>query len=210
MGNIATKVEIDKWALSHFLFYRRTLIIAGKKNEDLVNENIRFKEVLVIDFDGSQLGVMNKFDALQKAYDQDLDLLCVSPNSNPPVCKILDYGRYRYESQKKAKEAKKNQQTSEVKPLRLSPVIDTHDFETKIKQATKWLQDGTKVKVDMRFRGRMMTRQEVGMAVMNDFIEKLSEISNVDKTPKLEGNIMSCVLMPKKKIGGKANAKDEN
>lgn len=210
MGNIATKVEIDKWALSRFLFYRRTLIIAGKKNEDLVNENIRFKEVLVIDFDGSQLGVMNKFDALQKAYDQDLDLLCVSPNSNPPVCKILDYGRYRYESQKKAKEAKKNQQTSEVKPLRLSPVIDTHDFETKIKQATKWLQDGTKVKVDMRFRGRMMTRQEVGMAVMNDFIEKLSEISNVDKTPKLEGNIMSCVLMPKKKIGGKANAKDEN
>lgn len=199
MGNIATKVEIDKWALSRFLFYRRTLIIAGKKNEDLVNENIRFKEVLVIDFDGSQLGVMNKFDALQKAYDQDLDLLCVSPNSNPPVCKILDYGRYRYESQKKAKEAKKNQQTSEVKPLRLSPVIDTHDFETKIKQATKWLQDGTKVKVDMRFRGRMMTRQEVGMAVMNDFIEKLSEISNVDKTPKLEGNIMSCVLMPKKK-----------
>lgn len=196
--------------MSRFLFYRRALIIAGKKNEDLVNENIRFKEVLVIDYDGSQLGVMSKFDALNKAYDQDLDLLCVSANSNPPVCKILDYGKYRFESQKKAKEAKKNQQTSEVKPLRLSPVIDKHDFETKVKQATKWLEDGTKVKVDMRFRGRMMTRQEVGMVIMNDFISTLSEISSVDKTPKLEGNIMSCVLMPKKKSGGKANAKDEN
>ncbi len=185
--------------MSRFLFYRRTLIIAGKKNEDLVNDNIRFKELLVIDYDGTQLGVMSKSEALQKAYDQDLDLLCVSANSNPPVCKILDYGKYRFEAQKKAKEAKKNQQTSETKPLRLSPVIDTHDFETKIKQATKWLEDGTKVKVDMRFRGRMMTRQEVGMAVMNDFIDRLSEISNVDKTPKLEGNIMSCVLMPKKK-----------
>ncbi len=196
--------------MSRFLFYRRALIIAGKKNEDLVNENIHFKEVLVIDYDGSQLGVMSKFDALNKAYDQDLDLLCVSANSNPPVCKILDYGKYRFESQKKAKEAKKNQQTSEVKPLRLSPVIDKHDFETKVKQATKWLEDGTKVKVDMRFRGRMMTRQEVGMVIMNDFISTLSEISSVDKTPKLEGNIMSCVLMPKKKSGGKANAKDEN
>lgn len=153
---------------------------------------------------------MSKNEALTKAYDQDLDLLCVSPNSNPPVCKILDYGKYRFESQKKAKEAKKNQHTSELKPLRLSPVIDTHDFETKLKQATKWLEDGMKVKVDMRFRGRMMTRQEVGMKVMNDFIDRLNEISNVDKTPKLEGNIMSCVLMPKKKVGGKANAKDED
>jgi translation initiation factor IF-3 len=89
---------------------------------------------------------MSKREALQKAYDEDLDLLCVAPNANPAVCKIIDYGRYRFESQKKAKEAKKNQQTNEVKPLRLSPVIDTHDFETKIKQATKWIESGTKVK----------------------------------------------------------------
>lgn len=142
---------------------------------------------------------MSSREALEKAYDEDLDLLCVAPNAQPPVCKILDYGKYRFEAQKKAKEAKKNQQVTEIKPLRLSPVIDTHDFDTKLKQATKWIESGMKVKIDMRFRGRMMTRQEVGMKIMNDFIDKLSEISSIDKQPKLEGNIMSCVLTPKKK-----------
>lgn len=154
---------------------------------------------MVIDSNGEQLGVMSSRDALEKAYDEGYDLLCVAPNAQPPVCKILDYGKYRFEAQKKAKEAKKNQQVTEVKPLRLSPVIDTHDFETKLKQATKWIESGLKVKIDMRFRGRMMTRQEVGMKIMNDFIERLSEISSIDKEPKLEGNIMSCVLTPKKK-----------
>ena len=186
--------------MSHFLFNLGVKTITRKHgNDDLVNENIRFKEIMVIGPDGSQLGVMSKNEALQKAYDDDLDLLCVAPNAQPPVCKILDYGKYRFEAQKKAKEAKKNQQVTEIKPLRLSPVIDTHDFETKLKQATKWIESGMKVKIDMRFRGRMMTRQEVGMKIMNDFIEKLAEIASVDKTPKLEGNIMSCVLTPKKK-----------
>ena len=154
---------------------------------------------MVIGQDGRQLGVMSRTEALHIAYDADLDLYCVAPNAQPPVCKILDYGKYRFEAQKKAKEAKKNQQTSEIKGMRLSPVIDTNDFNTKLKQATKWIEGGNKVKIDMRFRGRMMTRQEVGMKIMNEFIEKLSDIANVDKTPKLEGNIMSCVLMPKKK-----------
>ena len=154
---------------------------------------------MVIGQDGGQLGVMSRNEALQIAYDADLDLYCVAPNAQPPVCKILDYGKFRFEAQKKAKEAKRNQQNTEVKPLRLSPVIDTHDFDTKMKQARKWLEGGMKVKIDRRFRGRMMTRQEVGMKIMNEFIEKLSDIANVDKTPKLEGNIMSCVLMPKKK-----------
>jgi len=104
-----------------------------------------------------------------------------------------------FETQKKAKEAKKNQQTSEIKGMRLSPVIDTNDFNTKLKQATKWIESGNKVKIDMRFRGRMMTRQEVGLKIMNEFIEKTRDIANVDKQPKLEGNIMSCVLTPKKK-----------
>lgn len=175
------------------------LITRKRGNDDLVNENIRFKEVMVIGPDGSQLGVMSKYDALQKAYDEDLDLLCVAPNAQPPVCKILDYGKYRFEAQKKAKEAKKNQSVTEIKPLRLSPVIDTNDFNTKLKQARKWCESGMKVKIDMRFRGRMMTRQEVGLKIMNDFIEQLADIANVDKTPKLEGNIMSCVLTPKKK-----------
>ena len=105
--------------------------------EELVNENIRFKEVLVIGPTGEQLGKMFRREALEKAAELDLDLLCVAPNAQPPVCKILDYGKYRFEAQKKAKEAKKNQHVTEVKPLRLSPVIDTHDFETKLKQARK-------------------------------------------------------------------------
>ena len=154
---------------------------------------------MVIGPTGDQLGVMSSREALEKAYDEDLDLLCVAPNAQPPVCKILDYGKYRFEAQKKAKEAKKNQQVTEIKPLRLSPVIDTHDFDTKFKQASKWLESGMKVKIDMRFRGRMMTRQEVGMKIMNEFTEKLADISSVEKAPKLEGNIMSCVLTPKKK-----------
>ncbi|MBR5755309.1 MAG: translation initiation factor IF-3 [Erysipelotrichaceae bacterium] len=154
---------------------------------------------MVIDQNGDQLGVMSSREALQVAYDADLDLFCVAPNAQPPVCKILDYGRYKFENQKKAKEAKKNQQVTEIKAVRLSPVIDTHDFETKSKQVRKWLESSLRVKIDMRFRGRMMSRQEVGMKIMNEFIEGLSDISTVDKEPKLEGNIMSCVLTPKKK-----------
>jgi len=145
------------------------------------------------------MGTMSKWDALNKAQEENLDLLCVAPNAQPPVCKMVDYGRYRFEQQKKAKEAKKKQAVTELKPLRLSPVIDTNDFNTKLKQATGWVNEGKKVKVDMRFRGRMMTRQEVGIKIMNEFIEKMSEIAVVDKQPKLEGNIMSCTLTPKKK-----------
>jgi len=168
-------------------------------NEELVNENIRFKEVLVIGPEGEQLGILMRREALEKAYEYDLDLFCVAPTGTPPVCKILDYGRYRFEQQKKTKEAKRNQHVTEVKPLRLSPVIDSHDFETKLKQARKWLESGLKVKADMRFRGRLITRLEVGRKVMNSFIEQLNEISIVEKYPKLEGNIMSVVLTPKKK-----------
>ena len=168
-------------------------------NDDLVNENIRFKEVLVIGPKGEQLGVMMRREALEKAYDYELDLLCVAPNGNPPVCKIVDYGRYRFESQKKAKEAKRNQHVTEVKPMRLSPVIDTHDFDTKLRQARNWVEDGMKVKIDTRFRGRLITRLEVGKKVMNSFVERMSDIASVEKAPALEGNTMSVVLTPKKK-----------
>ena len=138
-------------------------------------------------------------EALDRAYDQDKDLVCVAPQAVPPVCKIMDYGKYRFEQQKKAKEAKRNQKTTEIKPLRLSPVIDTHDFETKVKQSRKWLEEGNKVRVDMRFRGRMMTRQDVGKKVMESFIAELSDVGNVDKQPIMEGNTMSCVISPVKK-----------
>ncbi|MBS3988285.1 MAG: translation initiation factor IF-3 [Erysipelothrix sp.] len=168
-------------------------------NEDLVNEAIRFKEVLVIGPNGEQLGVMFRREALAKAEELELDLFCVAPNAQPPVCKILDYGKHRFESQKKAREAKKNQHVTEVKPLRLSPVIDTHDFETKLKHARKWLSEGMKVKVDMRFRGRLITRLDVGKKVMNEFMGAVSDIANVEKYPTLEGNMMHCIIAPKKK-----------
>ena len=138
-------------------------------------------------------------EALDRAYDQDKDLVCVAPQAVPPVCKIMDYGKYRFEQQKKAKEAKRNQKTTEIKPLRLSPVIDTHDFETKVKQSRKWLEEGNKVRVDMRFRGRMMTRQDVGKKVMESFIAELSDVGNVDKQPVMAGNTMSCIISPVKK-----------
>ena len=167
--------------------------------EELVNENIRFSPVLVIGPEGEQLGTMSRREAIEKAYEMGLDLYCVAPNAQPPVCKILDYGKFHFAEQKKAREAKKKQHVTEVKPLRLSPVIDQHDFETKLKQAKKWIEDGQKVKIDMRFRGRMITRKEVGEQVMNKFIEEISDIAGVDKAPSMEGNTMSVVLSPKKK-----------
>lgn len=169
-----------------------------KEPTDIVNEAIRDREVLVIGSDGTQLGVMSRHDALQKAYDEDLDLLCVAPNAQPPVCKIIDYGRYRFEQHKKEREAKKNQQTAEMKSLRVSPVIDQHDFDTKVKRAKEWLSDGQKVKIDMRFRGRMITRQEVGKQVLDKFTEQVSGVADVTKPPMLEGNTMSVTFSPKK------------
>ena len=169
-----------------------------KEPTDIVNEAIRDRDVLVIGSDGTQLGVMSRRDALQKAYDEDLDLLCVAPNAQPPVCKIIDYGRYRFEQQKKEREAKKNQQTAEMKSLRVSPVIDQHDFDTKVKRAKEWLSDGQKVKIDMRFRGRMITRQEVGKQVLDKFTEQVSDVADVTKPPMLEGNTMSVTFSPKK------------
>lgn len=165
----------------------------------MFNEKIPFREVLVIDVDGKQLGVMSKREALDVAYRQNLDLLCVAPKARPAVCKVLDYGRYHFEQQKKAKEAKRKQHVVEIKSLRLSPIIDTHDFETKVRQARKWIESGMKVKIDMRFRGRMMTRQEVGRQIMNDFLEEIKDIASIEKKPALEGNTMSTVLAPKKK-----------
>lgn len=183
------------------LFCSMEVSFISKKvmTDELVNENIRFKEVLVIGPKGEQLGVMMRREALEKAYEYELDLFCVAPTGQPPVCKIVDYGRYRFETQKKAKEAKRNQHVTEVKPLRLSPVIDTHDFETKLRQARAWVDDGMKVKVDMRFRGRLITRLEVGKKVMNNFVEQISDIASIEKNPALEGNTMSVVLTPRKK-----------
>ncbi len=174
-------------------------VLPNNVNDDLVNEKIRFKEVLVIGPEGEQLGIKTRREALDLAFEAELDLLCVAPTAQPPVCKILNYGRHRFEQQKKAKEAKKKQHVTEVKPLRLSPVIDKHDFDTKMRHARTWIEDGMKVKVDMRFRGRLITRLEVGQKIMQTFIEDISDIANVEKKPLLEGNTMSTILAPKKK-----------
>lgn len=171
---------------------------AKREPKDLVNEDIRFKEVLVIDQNGEKLGVMSRREALEKAYESELDLICVAANSEPPVCRILDYGRYRFEAQKKAREAKKKQHVTEMKALRVSPVIDQHDFDTKLKRARGWIEEGQRVKIDMRFRGRMITRQEVGREIMNKFTEQISDIASVEKAPNMEGNTMSVVFAPKK------------
>lgn len=174
-------------------------ITKRNNNDELVNENIRFKEVLVIGPNGEQLGVMMRREAIEKAYEYELDLYCVAPQATPPVCKILDFGKHKFEAQKKAKEAKKNQHITEIKPLRLSPVIDKHDFETKLKHAREFLEEGNKVKLDMRFKGRMMTRIEVGQKIMNEFVEAVADLATVDKSASMEGRTMSLVLTPKKK-----------
>ena len=170
----------------------------NKINDDLVNENIHFHEVLVIGPEGEQLGTMMRREAIEKAYEYGLDLMCVAPQGKPPVCKIIDYGKYRFNEQKKSREAKKKQHVTELKPLRLSPVIDEHDFETKLNQAKKWAADGQKVKIDMRFRGRMITRQDVGREVMNRFVSQMADLATVEKNPSMEGNTLSVVLSPKK------------
>ena len=164
----------------------------------MVNDDIHFKEVLVIGPNGEQLGTMLRREALEKAYSMELDLMCVAPNAPVPVCKILDYGRYHFEDQKKQREAKKNQHVTEVKALRLSPVIDQHDFETKLKRSREWIEAGQKVRIDMRFRGRMITRQEVGRDVLNKFTEQISDIADVSKSAAMEGNTLSVVYSPKK------------
>ena len=186
-----------KWEVNNISNRRRNQT-SRTVNKDLVNEAIRFREVLVIGSKGEQLGILSRDDALSKASSENLDLLCVAPNGNPPVCKIVDYGRYRYELQKKAKEAKKHQHVTQMKPLRLSPVIEQHDFDTKLRHARKWLEGGMKVKVDMRFRGRMMTRIDVGRQTMKQFIEEVKDLGTVEKAPKLEGNTMSVVISPNK------------
>ena len=171
----------------------------NNQNKDLVNELVRFPTVLLIGPTGAQLGTMSSREAQLKANEYDLDLLCVAPNAQPPVCKIINYGKYRFEQQKKAKEAKKNQHVVEIKEIQLTPQIGAHDMETKGRAAIKFLQDGNKVKVGVRFRGRQMTHLEVGQEVMDKFIASLSEYCTVEKPSSMDGRWMIAILAPKRK-----------
>ncbi len=172
--------------------------IAQKNQEVLINEEIKAKELRVVTDDGEQLGIMSSADALQTAVQKDLDLVLIAPQAQPPVAKIMDYGKYRFEQQKREKEAKKNQKVVEIKEIRLSLKIDTHDFETKANQAMKFLKAGNKVKVSIRFRGREMAHPENGLVTMKDFAEACAEFGNVEKEAKLEGRQMLMFLAPVK------------
>lgn len=161
-----------------------------------INEAISAKEVRVVDENGEMVGVMSPSDALEKAYAAGMDLIEVSPNANPPVCKILDYGKYKYEQQKKAAEARKKQKVVDVKELKMRPGIEEHDFNVKLKSAVKFLEDGDKVKFTLRFRGREMAHVDIGRDVLERFKAELKELSKVELQPKMEGRVMMMVLAP--------------
>ena len=168
-----------------------------QKNENLINEDIQAEVVLVIAENGEQLGKMDLPDALRIADDRGFDLVCVAPNAPVPVCRLIDYSKYRYEQIKKAKEAKKNQRIIQVKEVRLSPTIDTHDFETKQRNAKKWLVDGDKVKVSCRFRGRMIEQANNTKELFIKFASEIEEVAQIDQQPYLDGRNMFMMLSPK-------------
>ncbi len=181
------------FCLRFFVFAARQIIlevffIATK--ELSINEEIRAKEVRVIDANGDQLGIMPTSKALSTAYDKGLDLVEISPNSAPPVCRILDYGKYRFEREKKEKEQRKKQQTIDIKEVQLSCRIDTHDFETKLKHARRFLEDGAKVKVCIKFKGREMSHTAIGLEVITKFGEACTDLGIIEKKPALDGRQM--------------------
>ncbi len=178
-----------------FLLFWRCFTIA--KQELLINEDITEKEVRVIDSDGSQLGIITLKEALSIAAEKNLDLVEIAPTATPHVCRIMDYGKYKFEQMKREKEAKKNQKIIEVKEIRLSLNIDTNDFNTKLKNAIKFLKDGNKVKVSVRFRGREMAHPELGTEMVQRFAAGVAEFGSVDKLPKLEGRSMVMIITSK-------------
>ncbi|UJF34375.1 translation initiation factor IF-3 [Paenibacillus hexagrammi] len=163
----------------------------------MINDEIRVKEVRLIGADGEQLGIKLTREALQIAIDANLDLVNVAPTAKPPVCRIMDYGKYRYELQKKEKEARKNQKIVDIKEIRLSATIDEHDFQTKLRNAVKFLGDGDKVKASVRFRGREIAHAEIGRKVLERLAAETAEISSQERAPKLEGRSMIMILTPK-------------
>ena len=164
----------------------------------MINEQIRDREIRLIGEDGEQLGIMSAREAMKIAQEAELDLVKIAPAAKPPVCKIIDYGKYKYEQARKEKEAKKKQKTVEVKEVRLSPNIDTNDLNTKINNAKKFISEGNKVKVTLRFRGREMAHVQQSKHILDDFAETLADVAVVEKPAKMEGRAMSMVLAEKR------------
>ena len=164
----------------------------------MINEQIRDREVRVVSADGEQLGVMSSRDAMKLAREAELDLVKIAPKAQPPVCKIIDYGKYKYEQSRREKEAKKKQKTVEVKEVRMSPNIDANDLNTKVNNAKKFILKGNKVKVTLRFRGREMAHVQQSKHIVDDFADMLKDVAQVEKPAKLEGRNMSMVLTVKR------------
>jgi len=167
-------------------------------SELILNEQIRDKEVRLIGENGEQLGIMSSRDALKLAREAELDLVKIAPNAQPPVCKIMDYGKYRYEQARREKEAKKKQKVIEVKEVRLSPNIDDNDLNTKISAARKFIQKGNRVKVTLRFRGREMSHMAQSKHILDEFAEKLADVSVIEKPAKVEGRSLTLILSEKR------------
>ena len=172
-------------------------VLTIAKLDHQLNEEIRDKELRVIGADGAQLGIMSAAQANELAEEQGLDLVKISPSAVPPVCKIMDYSKFCYDQKKREKDAKKNQKVVEIKEIRMSPSIDTNDLNTKIKNAVKFLNEGNRVKVSVRFRGREMAHTNIGEKLLMDFAEACAEVSTMEKNPKLEGRFMAMFLTPK-------------
>lgn len=176
----------------HIFFGRYTTI-----SELMINEQIRDKEIRLIDENGEQLGIVSSREAQKIADERKLDLVKIAPTAKPPVCRIMDYGKYKFDQAKKEKEARKKQKTVDVKELRLSPSIDTHDVQVKVKKANEFLKDGDKVKISIRFRGREIGHSKVGMQIMEDFAKATEEFGVIDKPAKMEGKSLVMFLAPK-------------
>lgn len=177
-----------------FLIYREVKFIS---RDHRINENIRVKEIRVVDEDGKQLGVLSTREALKLAEEKQLDLVEIAPQAKPPVCRIMDYGKFKFEQGKREKEAKKNQRVINVKEVKLRPNIDDHDFNVKAKNAIRFLQDGDKVKVTIMFRGRQIVHPDIGKNLLLRMAEQVTELANVERQPKLEGKNMIMILAPK-------------
>lgn len=180
---------------SAHLIFSEVFIIATDTHQ--INEEIVDAEIRLIGEEGDQLGIMSAEEALKIAVEHGFDLVKIAPNSNPPVCRIMDYGKFHYEQAKKEKEAKKNQRTIEIKEIRMGPSIGDNDFNTKLKNGIKFLSEGNRVKVSVRFRGREMAHTEIGTVLLKDFAEQCAEVATVDKAAKLEGRNMFMFLSPK-------------
>ncbi len=181
------------------LFFRSVLYLEVSEISDFyINEQIRDREVRLVGADGEQLGIMSARDALAKAREADLDLVKIAPTAKPPVCKLVDYGKFRYEQARREKEAKKKQKTVELKEVRMTPNIDSNDLNTKINAARKFLSKGNRVKVTLRFRGREMSHMNTSKHILDDFAKELADIAVVDKQAKVEGRNMSIVLSEKR------------